>query len=265
MKGQTELDVMGVSQPTIDAAFERHRQRYAQRPRRAWDIPHHIECWRRAHRAFAEGAFDDFQWLYEGLKGYWQVFRGSKGKPWSARQVYDHLIKLDKEFRRKRLSRLTVADAEPLMRLLGSMSGIKRTKDGASVMALSKFLHFWNPRLFVIVDRAYIWNWVFAHSWLGDQVAAVRQLIAGPGAGAMNANGACDLTSYAAILLWSGALIMQNPGILPAFADYVAAHAAGTTLPSGLDEYEAPAVEWFLLGLVELSPGGVSLPAGVTA
>ncbi len=96
MKGQTELDVMGVSQPTIDAAFERHRQRYAQRPRRAWDIPHHIECWRRAHRAFAEGAFDDFQWLYEGLKGYWQVFRGSKGKPWSARQVYDHLIELDK-------------------------------------------------------------------------------------------------------------------------------------------------------------------------
>jgi hypothetical protein len=37
-------------------------------------------------------------------------------------------------------------------------------------MAISKFLHFWNPRLFIIVDGAEMEQFVFGHRWLRDEL-----------------------------------------------------------------------------------------------
>ena len=45
--------------------------------------------------------------------------------------------------------------------------------------------------------------------------------------------------------------------MLPAcFAEYIQRHAGGTKLPSAVAEYDAVAMEWFMLGVVEIPPAG---------
>ena len=252
--------MMEVAPSVVDAAFERHHDRYAS-GKRAWGIPYHIRCWRTARQAFAELSLDEFKSLYEELRRRWQVFRGKGASHWSAAESFAALRTADETFRARRLSELTDDHALGLASTLDRLSGLKKTKSGASVVALSKFLHFMNPRLFVIVDRGVMWNWVLTHSWLSQQVGAVREracrIISG-GAGRPSGGG-CSPRDYVAVLLWAGELVRRNPAIVAAFARYVRRYAAGEQLPTDLDEYEAAAVEWFLEGLVELPPRGVSL------
>jgi hypothetical protein len=124
---------------------------------------------------------------------------------------------------------------------------------------MSKFLHFWNPRLFIIVDFGVIWGFVLRHSWLWNEVKTVRSKVEArlPGRRPDPSDKVCDALTYLSILLWAAELVGDNPQITSNFADYVGRHAAGHGLP--LAEYEGAAVEWFLLGLVELPPAGVNL------
>ena len=101
-----------------------------------------------------------------------------------------------------------------------------------------------------------MWQWVFQHDWLWQQVVAfapswLRPKLAEPAE-------TCDLPRYLAILLWSSDVIRDNPAIIEHFVTYVRNHGgdAGCDLP--LETYEAAAMEWLLLGLTELPPGGVS-------
>ncbi|HED53172.1 MAG TPA: hypothetical protein ENJ00_03105 [Phycisphaerales bacterium] len=72
-------------------------------------------------------------------------------------------------------------------------------------------------------------------------------------------NMSCDLLSYMAVLTWAGGVFRQNPAITPLFAEYVRGVEHDRPIDFPLDDYEAAAVEWLLLGLAELPPPGVEL------
>ena len=249
---------MKIKPSAIQAAFDQHYRRYAFRPR-AWDIPYHVKCWRLAREAFERKSFGQFSELYEELRRKWQVFRGAQGEPWSARKTFNCFEALKPLYGRKRLSQCGIGDAEGLWGLLEATVDIKPNKHGASIVAMSKFLHFWNPRLFVIVDSGVIWGSVLRHWWLWDEVEKVRCKVETrlPGKRTDASDNVCDALTYLSILLWAAEMVGDNPQITSGFADYVGRHTAGHGLP--LAEYEGAAVEWFLLGLVELPPAGVSM------
>jgi hypothetical protein len=248
---------MRLSQQLVEHAFRMHASVYNEQ--RLWRIPYHLECWGRAKSAFDDHSFPDFEWLYGQLKRRWQAFRNARSTPWSARRTFDHLAGLGQRWRRSALRDMTDADVPGCWRILKSMTGLKPLTYGPSVVAISKFLHFWNPRLFVIVDDAVVWRWVFGHRWLRRLMSGTRRRIATliDGTSETMSDGACDLLSYLAIVRWSAEVVESNAAIMECFARHVARHAEGTPIDVPLDSYDAAAMEWLLLGLVEIPPAGV--------
>jgi len=250
---------MRLTTEAIRGAFAKHEELYNQR--REWKISHHAECWARARRAFEENSFSDFRGLYNELRGYWKVFRGLRTAPWSAEETFRRLADLDQTWRRVTLGRLDDSNIDGCWRIIKAVEDIKRNKYGPSVVAISKFLHFWNPGLFVIVDDAVVWRFVFRHSWIRTPMTRVRERLRPIlfGSQPQREDKACDLLSYTAILAWCGDVIRANPVIMTCFADHVRAHAEGKADGLPLEEYEAVAMEWLFLGLVETPPEGVSV------
>lgn len=239
---------------TIVAAFEQHRERYTEK----WPLDHHLELWRSASAAFAGPSEDEFRIVYDALSKTWKAMRRATEK-WDVKLTFSKLCDLDSNYSKKKLSDLTSRDATPLWVLIKSVEALKVNKYGSSVVAISKFLHFWNPRLFVIVDDAVMWNHVFDRWWLWDSFkqtrAAVDEML--PDAPAKRNDYSCDLSSYLAVLFWSSDLLRSNPGILSRFREYLGPSHL-TAMPDA-DSFEAAAIEWFLLGVAELLPAGVTL------
>jgi hypothetical protein len=251
---------MRLTEIAIRDAFRTHHDVYAKL--RGWEIPHHIECWSRARRAFEDGSRPDFDWLYDQLRGRWQAFRRSGGRPWGPVEVLGRFAQLDQRYRALRLTDLVDGDLDGCWRAIEAMSGIKPTK-APSVVAISKFLHFWNPRLFVIVDDAVMWQRVLSRSWLKQQVAQERSRIQAllPNAQCPSADPSCDLVSYLAVLAWSATVMRRHPLITPLFAEYVRANGGTASIDFPIETYDAAAMEWMLLGLTEIPPPGVELVA----
>ena len=226
-------------------------------------IPYHLECWSHARAAFDGSSFGDFEHIYRELKNRWQVFRGASGEPWSPSQTFDHLRSLPPEWRDCRLSQLTDDGLAGCWEIIRSIVDIKPMRHAPSVVAISKFLHFWNPRLFVIVDDAFMWRWVFTHQWLKRPIREMRERIQVllPQTRCPPASGACDLLSYLSIVRWSADVVRANPEIGLLFTEHVRGRANGATIDLSLDTYEAAAMEWLLLGLVEMPPEGVTILA----
>jgi len=247
-----------VSNQTVKAAFQRHYDVYARK--KNWNIPNHVRQWNTARRAFEGRSFSDFSQLYEELRRRWQIFRGVKARP-TAQSVYDTLLGLDSDYQSKRLSRLMMSDAVKVWDVVSAVSNVKRRRGGPSVVAASKFLHFWNPCLFVIVDDAMIWKWVFGHSWLWDCVESKYEEVkrALPSNVLNDHDFNTDLGYYLPILLWASDVVRENSFIAEEFDRYVRGHFENSQPPENLVEYEAAAIEWFLLGLVELPPKGIQL------
>lgn len=247
---------MLIDERTVQAAFDRHYEYYVVRGR-AWGIDNHVELWETASRAFGQRSRDDFQRVYDVLRGSWQVFRGGRSH-WNEQEAFDALAHHDPQLTALRLSCVGNEDWPAIWKKIESVREIKTTKTGPSVVAVSKFLHFWNPRLFVIVDNAVVWNWVFAHAWLREDLQRTRRetdrvVLGGKGT---HDDWVCDLPTYFAVLAWTSRLVQENPSILREFATYIAQRAGVSIRPEVL-EYEAVAVEWFLLGVVALPPAGV--------
>ena len=152
---------------------------------------------------------------------------------------------------------MTEEDAVRIWELLDRVKDVKVNKYGPSVMAISKFLHFGNPRLFVIVDDGVILDRVLSHAWLWRQVEEVRvrtdrrlSLPDDRHRGEM-----CDLATYVAILTWAAALLGESGDrreferyVRPTVNDAAVLRTWSTTrLPRSI----------VLLGLVELPPCGV--------
>jgi hypothetical protein len=235
---------------TIAAAFEQHRQRYTEK----WPLDHHVELWQLADSAFGKPSADDFQQLYDALAKIWKAMRRATGK-WDAGQAFKNFTVLDDHYAQKKLSELRSEDKVPLWSLIKSVEGLKVNRYSSSVVAISKFLHFWNPRLFVIVDDAVMWNHVFDRWWLWDSFKRTREQI--DDAATVRADVACDLSSYLAVLFWCSRILRENPLIMSEFDKYIGPDRI-SALPQSRS-YEAAAVEWFLLGVAELPPAGVVL------
>ncbi len=249
------MRAMKLSERTIQRAYEAHALVYDRQ--RGWDIPHHVECWCRAQAAFDNGSFVDFKWLYQQLRNYWFVFRPYTTRSWSAAQTFDCLRRLESSWQRLALHDLGDESLRYCLNIIIQLKDIKPNKTGPSIVAISKFLHFWNPRLFVIVDDAVMWQWVFEHDWIWNAVLSARNELAIHDNEKDSIGESCDVASFLAILTWSRDLLLENPSITHFFAEHVRKHANGTGTELPLETYEAAAVEWLLLGLVELPPSGV--------
>jgi len=164
---------MRLTETSIREAFEQHAERYGS-GRRAWDIGYHVDCWETAAEAFGGNSLPAFERLYRELKGRWQAFRGGEQRAWSASRTWAELRDLPQRLNDMLLSQLRLADGAECWEVLQRISEIKRNRDGPSVVAMSKFLHFWNPRLFVIVDRGVMWKYVLAHRWVWRPIDEVR-------------------------------------------------------------------------------------------
>ncbi len=252
---------MKLSTATMEAALRQHGEKYGGD--QDGGIRYHVRCWTQAHEAFEAGSPEAFEWLYEQLRSRWQVFRSRNWRPSTARRVKRILDGLPAEVRRLRLGELAQPTPAVLSKVWGAITGaaaIKKNSNGPSLVATTKFLHFWNPRLFVIADRAIIWNWAFAHGWLWGQVQRVRDSLgmAVPEPVRKDRLFKSELGDYLAVLVWGACVLRANPGIMQSFAKHVAAHC--DSVPAYVREYEGAALEWLLLGLVELPPAGVTIP-----
>lgn len=244
---------MIVERDTIDKAFARYVSCYSE----AWKIEDYMEMCEFAERSFdGRGDLEAFRKLYNKLRGSWKVMRGKSKIKWEADEAFRQLAGLPRRLKKRRLSDLQVSEWPLVCECLHRMCGIKVNKDGPSLVAVSKFLHFWNPRIFVIVDRAVMWEKIFGHRWLWEQAKAME--------GISDFAGADDETNsilddYWRILRWASELIRINPHVSTAFVTTVGTYAKDLRLPNGIATFEATAVEWFLLGLVELPPPGVRI------
>src|SRR5258705_10919806 len=95
-------------------------------------------------------------------------------------KILAELILLDNSVKTRHLSSIREDDSCWLLEIFRNLGQMKLNKSGPSVVALSKVLHFWNPRLFVIVDDLIMWKWVFAHSWLKDDIDKISAKLRQP-------------------------------------------------------------------------------------
>ena len=229
------------TESVIEAAF---RARQAAYPK--WNADLYLPVWKLASSAFDERqpsktAFDG---LYSELKGKWQVFRNlGIGTALNADEAWKMLSEMPQRARRLCLSELGAEHEDVVREAVDKARSIKTGRQGASLVAMTKFLHFWNPRLFVIIDREVMANNVLRRLWLKQTLPA---------------DFAADADHYVELLQWAAAIVRGNPAILPAFSRHIRSFVDLRSLPEGWETYEATAVEWFLEGVVELQPDGVS-------
>jgi hypothetical protein len=255
-------DGMRIDPNTMDRALSAFHDRYVVNARRAWDIDHHVRLWAEAQTAFANCNAGGFGKVYGELRSHWQIARGKGAIMASPDEVFKLLCDLPTSLRQIRLTDLNESAAPDLRVVVAAMESVKQSKGGeSSIMAISKVLHFLNPRLFVIVDRGMVWNWALNHLWVWRPIEATREALRPllPGMCETSKTGACDPLSYVAILVWAGRLLRDNPAVSESFARFLRSKCSNGPLPPDLATYDAVAVEWLLLGMVELPPPGVDV------
>ena len=251
---------------TIQQAFHHYDEFYVRG--RRWTIQDTARLWELGRRAFSgDGERIAFYELYGKLRRYWQVFRGPVPTTSDPRTLFSLLLNLAKSLPHLvglRLSELSVGHVLELEEVLAKAGQIKMNKGGPSLVAVSKFLHFWNPRLFVIIDDEVMGRWVLRHRWIDDEVRRVQRGTpsAAPPTGGQLALSTAGGLQYLDALLWASGVMRDNPAILTSFVEYLREALAGDPGPSGCEEFEGAAVEWLLLGLVEVPPAGVRLATG---
>jgi len=149
----------------IEAALRRYGQLAKNR---AWRVTSKARLYVLSASAFdlSSPRLADFVKIYEELRRFWQVLRG--GTAWPPEKVFDVLLSDHcTPCGRDRLNLLRVGDSgtlDALWNCLTVMSKVKSLQGGGiSPMAVSKFLHFFNPRLFPIYDRAVVRDKAFPH------------------------------------------------------------------------------------------------------
>jgi hypothetical protein len=263
--------VLTISDAAVRRAFRTYQEVYGRQ--RYWGLTQYAPLWDYGRRAFSSGAeFDAFKELYKVLRFQWLVFRSSRVNytPPPPEIVFALLSKASHphpEILTASLSTLRPADGPALRGVLQNAAEIKVNNGGSSLVAASKFLHFWNPKLFVIVDAQVMDGFVFQQDWLYNEIDAVnkkldQELARTP----WRLVGPVTRFRYEAILHWSSSLLHANPNIPALFADF----ARGEKIPEplgGFAQFEGAAVEMLLLGLANMPPAGVQggaeeLPGG---
>jgi len=156
--------------------FETERQRqalnvYSEFARRAhWPVREILDLYGASQLSFdasvnGDQALANFKKVYDALAGSWHAFRPhSREVCWSPQQIFETIKHEFTEFARSSPTNLLnfqkTGNGLRLESCLLKLGGIK-PHQGYPVMTASKFLHFYNPRLFPIYDYEVIWKKVF--------------------------------------------------------------------------------------------------------
>jgi len=241
-----------LSDEAIENGFHAYVEHYVYA--RGWSIEERLRLFALAEEAFVPpGSLNHFSEMYQGLKK-WEAFPGGS-RAWDAEETLRRLVELSQPIREISLSNIRDANWLEVWKCLVAMRNIKTSETGGRFLVnIFKFAHFWNPRLFVVFDVEVMENYVFLHKWLASELPPVARVQELCGADMRNAMRLCK---YLRVLIFASELVRATPRIRESFAATVKAHADPDVVPDRIEEYEGAAVEWLLLGLVELSPPGV--------
>jgi hypothetical protein len=199
------------------AALDRYNHVFAQQNH--WSPEHKLDMYQAGATAFdttrdLRKRQEAFDLIYANLKGGWQVFRKAQ-QYWSPSQVFDVLTNnpacaacsrdagLTLVLLTDERARAAVAECLAAIRPLTTLK-----HNNASPMAMSKFLYFFNPKLFPIYDNWAIEGQVlkrFNHDWKSFQGVA-----AGP-----------DIAYYFRYVLWVSTIMADSqPGVMQEFAQW---------------------------------------------
>lgn len=148
--------------------------RFAFAPEKGWHLEDKVKLYDASRRAFEPtlspgDTLSEFRKIYEALfrparAGGWGVGRNSSGPCWSIEKTFETI---KSEFHLFRWGGpITLASFHTsnghaaLLSRLAKLKGLKPVSN-YPVMAVSKFLHFYNPELFPIYDKEVIWDGVF--------------------------------------------------------------------------------------------------------
>ena len=240
--------------PHYSQALERYTEIAAQR---GWSVGHKLEMYGYAKRAFNPVLSEmerrtAFHSIYENLRRGWRVFRNARTY-WSADQVFDALIHSCQLSARTGGMDLTALASSPTMRAgllhcLGQLSDLKEIREYPH-MAVSKFTHFFNPRLFPIYDNELIWKQVCCSCFKADY----QDLCARTGIQFYETTVSFNV-SYT---VWASEMIQSaDPSFMPDFAEWFGEQVAGQPDPenvlSEIHQYYSTAFEFVALGAAAL-------------
>lgn len=188
----------------------------------AWSVAQKMDLYQAGRTAFSQAsesiqAFEAFGKIYDNLARYWQVFRPQGvNKCWTPRQTFDTIGSTFRDFHPEgQVTLLSIDNVDARQTLQNSLLAMREIKPKASypTMTVSKFLHFFNPRLFPIYDTEVIGNRVFR---VFD--ADYRSFCAENG-WSSTASGPAFLMNY---MYWAKMLLAgAGPQFMPAFVNWL--------------------------------------------
>lgn len=240
----------------VGNALDLYHQHYVA----GWPLTTKVHLYNHAIDAYHIGnsnshALRAFVQIYEYLRKYWKVFRGKDVVSyWEAVEALENLRGVCSAWGNSSdltLMSLDVSNSRTqLQGCFDAFAGIKRLSSGDYPwMAASKFLHFFNPRLFPMWDRAEVWDMALNSRFQHDYQAFCRRIGAKPGERSSIFN--CTYTAMAAEL-------MQNahPELMVQFASWFRQNCVGCddkhSVLEDINTYYATAFEIILLGATKM-------------
>jgi hypothetical protein len=245
-------------------------QHFAEQRTSAWSIrDSKLENYKHGAIAFDPAGDRDqrqaaFQRIYDQLKGYWQVFRPGQAS-WDDRTLFNVLN--DDLSTCNRTGGLTLANLSDdgyscILDGLDKLRGLKKMQY-YPIMAVSKFAHFFNPKLFPIFDTSVISNQVLGDAFASEWNAFYYQFQ--PTAhrlfqsrwASTETRGLQDPITYIA---WAAKMIGQrHASLMDDFSEWFMAAAGASAeeralLPE-IKKYYATAFEYIAIGAMSLELG----------
>ena len=245
-----------ISNEATEEAFDAYLREYAVgQDSRGWFVPGQIGLYGIGEKAFTlPGSYEDFTKLYNQLKGGWQVFRNAHSR-WSDEEAFARLMALDRRVRSLSLSTIKDGDWPDIWKTVVAVRDIKCNKSRTpSLVAISKFLHFWNPRLFVIFDSEVMEYYVFRHQWI--ELPPDRKLSDLCGT---DVSADPRLAKYMCVLRYASEFARGNAHMRAGLVAAARRAPGVAAVPAEFEAYEAVAFEWLIIGLVESPPSGVDI------
>jgi len=233
-------------------------RRYAQFAEESgWSVAYRLELYNHAKIAFdsalgVEIREASFAQIYESLRGYWQVFRGAE-TAWDEEAAFAFFSTADDDCGLGSVRSLeSISRAEMkqvVLNFLEKLGDMKTVPDGGyPTTCASRFLHFYNPKLFPNVDNALINQQVLQVFGLEfDKYCADTGI----------AEWDYETSFYGQYMLWAGKHIqMADPEFFSDFETWFKAQVEGEDDPNGVLEeitkYHAAAFEFVAVGAAKL-------------
>lgn len=230
-------------------------EKYGIFVKKRWPIDEKIRLYLAGNVAFnplkgPSKGYKSFNEIYDSLKKYWQVFRNDSSH-WRSKKVFDVLTKnCNRCSRNSNISLINLNEEKKqiIAECLTKIKGIKTLRSGeTSTMAISKFLHFFNPRLFPIYDNEIIKKSVlkkFGTDWKSFRKDVCKKNIDR------------GIQEYFCYVLWASNILKQNHNdVMNKFVKWFPKQVEDKhiKLPRDLSKYYATAFEFIIIGAAELT------------